>query len=97
VHPITAVQTEYSLFERSLEEAGIDKTLQELGIGLIAYSPLARGFMSGQFKSINDFPENDFRRGMPKYQGEQFQKNLDLLHKIEELRKKRILAAHSWR
>ncbi|HEY0609794.1 MAG TPA: aldo/keto reductase [Chitinophaga sp.] len=85
VHPLTAVQMEYSLFERSVEEAGIHHTLEELGIGLVAYSPLGRGFLSGQFKKPEDFPENDFRRGLPKYQGEQFVKNIELLNEIEQL------------
>ncbi|MBB2147464.1 aldo/keto reductase [Pedobacter gandavensis] len=87
VHPLTAVQTEYSLFERSLEETGINDTLDELGIGLVAYSPLGRGFLSGQFKKVEDFPEHDFRRSLPKYMGEQFQKNLELLGEIENMAK----------
>ncbi|MDJ1486428.1 aldo/keto reductase [Cytophagaceae bacterium YF14B1] len=85
VHPITALQTEYSLFERTVEEAGILATIQELGIGFIAYSPLGRGFLSGQIKSPDDFPEDDFRRNIPKYQGEQFQKNIRLLEEIEAI------------
>lgn len=89
VHPLTAVQTEYSLFERSLEEAGIHHTLNELGIGLVAYSPLGRGFLSGQFKKIEDLPEDDFRRSLPKYMGEQFQKNLELLAEIENMAKEK--------
>lgn len=83
IHPLTAVQTEYSLFERSVEELGIKNTLEELGITLVAYSPLGRGFLSGAFKSPEDFPENDFRRTIPKFQGEQFQKNLELLNEIK--------------
>jgi aryl-alcohol dehydrogenase-like predicted oxidoreductase len=85
IHPITAVQSEYSLFERSIEEAGINTTLRDLGIGLVAYSPLGRGFLSGQIRKPEDLPANDFRRGMPKYQGEQFQKNLALLQAIEQM------------
>ncbi|MDJ1506279.1 aldo/keto reductase [Xanthocytophaga agilis] len=85
VHPITALQTEYSLFERTVEEAGILATIQGLGIGFIAYSPLGRGFLSGQIKSPDDFPEDDFRRHIPKYQGEQFQKNIRLLEEIEAI------------
>jgi aryl-alcohol dehydrogenase-like predicted oxidoreductase len=85
VHPITAVQSEYSLFERRIEEAGVNGTLRDLGIGLVAYSPLGRGFLSGQFRTPDDLPANDFRRGMPRYQGEQFQKNLDLLQAIEQM------------
>jgi len=85
VHPLTAVQSEYSLFERRLEEVGVKQTLEELGIGLVAYSPLGRGFISGAIKSIDDLPENDFRRNIPKFQGEQFGKNLDLLAEIEKM------------
>lgn len=85
VHPLTAVQTEYSLFERNVEESGIKDTLSELGIGLVAYSPLGRGFLSGQFKKTEDFAENDFRRYLPKYMGAQLQKNLDLLAEIQKM------------
>jgi aryl-alcohol dehydrogenase-like predicted oxidoreductase len=70
IHPLTAVQTEYSLFERSAEEAGILDTLEALGIGFVAYSPLGRGFISGEIKSLDDFPANDFRSGIPRFQGE---------------------------
>jgi aryl-alcohol dehydrogenase-like predicted oxidoreductase len=65
VHPITAVQSEYSLFERTTEERGILNTLKDLGIGFVAYSPLGRGFLSGQIRTIADLPENDFRRAIP--------------------------------
>lgn len=85
VHPLSAVQSEYSLFERRVEEAGVKQTLEELGIGLVAYSPLGRGFISGQFQSPDDFPKDDFRRNIPKFQGEQFYKNLDLLREIEKM------------
>ncbi|MBC7922453.1 MAG: aldo/keto reductase [Ferruginibacter sp.] len=85
VHPLTAVQTEYSLFERSAEEAGILKTLQALGIGFVAYSPLGRGFISGDIKSPDDLPENDFRRSIPRFQGEQFHKNIELVNEIAGL------------
>ncbi|MBT1690790.1 aldo/keto reductase [Dawidia soli] len=92
VHPVSAVQSEYSLFERSIEEAGINDTLRILGIGLVAYSPLGRGFLSGQIRTPDDLPTNDFRRGLPKYQGEQFQKNLDLLHAIETMAQRKGIA-----
>lgn len=85
IHPIAAVQTEYSLFERSLEEEGVDKLLQELGIGLVAYAPLGRGLLTGQLRQAADFPANDFRLGFPKFQGEQFDKNLVLLREIEKM------------
>jgi aryl-alcohol dehydrogenase-like predicted oxidoreductase len=85
VHPLTAVQSEYSLFERSIEEAGIINTLRELGIGLVAYSPLGRGFITGELKSPDDLPADDFRRSIPRFQGQQFYKNIDLLNEITRL------------
>jgi aryl-alcohol dehydrogenase-like predicted oxidoreductase len=85
IHPITAVQTEYSLFEREPEANGVLDVVRELGIGFVAYSPLGRGFISGQIKSPDDFEENDFRRGIPRFQGENFYKNLDLLKEIESM------------
>lgn len=83
IHPITAVQSEYSLFERTVEERGILQTLNELGIGFVAYSPLGRGFLSGQIRSIDDLPENDFRRAIPRFQDEHFHKNIELVKAIE--------------
>jgi aryl-alcohol dehydrogenase-like predicted oxidoreductase len=85
VHPIAAVQTEYSLFERTPEETGFLNTLQELGIGFVAYSPLGRGFISGDIQKPEDFPEGDFRASMPRFQGEQFYKNLELVNEIKKL------------
>ncbi|RZL50711.1 MAG: aldo/keto reductase [Pedobacter sp.] len=85
IHPITAVQSEYSLFERTVEERGILKTLNDLGIGFVAYSPLGRGFLSGNIKSINDLPENDFRRAIPRFQEAYFYKNIELVNAIEAL------------
>lgn len=86
IHPLTALQTEYSLFERTVEEAGILDTLQELGIGLVAYSPLGRGFLSGDMiKSPDDFPADDFRRSIPRFQGAQFYKNLELVAAIGQM------------
>jgi aryl-alcohol dehydrogenase-like predicted oxidoreductase len=84
VHPITALQTEYSLWERSPEDT-ILPTVRELGIGFVPYSPLGRGFLSGQIKSMDDLAEDDFRRRGPRFQGENFQKNLDLVEQVEEL------------
>jgi aryl-alcohol dehydrogenase-like predicted oxidoreductase len=83
VHPITAVQSEYSLFERTAEERGILNTLNELGIGFVAYSPLGRGFLSGQIRTIDDLPENDFRRAIPRFQEAHFYKNIELVKAIE--------------
>ncbi|WP_242693428.1 aldo/keto reductase [Sabulibacter ruber] len=85
VHPITAVQSEYSLFERTVEERGVLQTLHQLGIGFVAYSPLGRGFLSGQIRSIDDLPENDFRRAIPRFQEAHFSKNLELVKAIETL------------
>jgi len=85
IHPVTAVQTEYSLFEREPEANGVLDTLKELGIGFVAYSPLGRGFITGEIKSPDDFADNDFRKGIPRYQGENFYKNLDLLKQIQIL------------
>jgi aryl-alcohol dehydrogenase-like predicted oxidoreductase len=85
IHPISAVQTEYSLFERSAEEAGILRTLDELGIGFVAYSPLGRGFITGELKSPDDLAADDFRRSLPRFQGEQFYKNLELLAAIQDM------------
>src|SRR3954453_6618404 len=84
VHPITAVQTEYSLWTRDLEEE-ILPTLRELGIGLVAYSPLGRGFLSGRFKSPEDLDDDDFRRDGPRFTGENLESNLELAAKVEEL------------
>jgi aryl-alcohol dehydrogenase-like predicted oxidoreductase len=84
VHPIAALQSEYSLFSRDVEGPILD-TCRELGITFVAYSPLGRGFLSGQIKTLNDLGANDFRRMMPRFQGENFQKNLDLVKKVQEL------------
>lgn len=85
IHQLTAVQTEFSLFERSVEEAGILDTLKELGIGFVAYSPLGRGFISGDIQSPDDFSSDDFRKSIPKFQGEQFYKNIELVNEIKNL------------
>lgn len=89
VHPVTAVQSEFSLFERTVEEKGVLKTLQDSGIGFVAYSPLGRGFLSGQIRSMDDLPENDFRRGIPRFQEQHFYKNLELVEAIESLAKEK--------
>ncbi|MFN2593680.1 MAG: aldo/keto reductase [Actinomycetota bacterium] len=84
VHPITALQTEYSLWSRDPED-GILQTVRKLGIGFVAYSPLGRGFLSGQIKSIDDLEPTDFRRFAPRFQGENFDRNLELVEHVEEL------------
>lgn len=84
VHPITALQTEYSLWSRDVED-NILPICRELGIGFVPYSPLGRGFLTGQFKKFEDLAEDDYRRQSPRFQGDNFQKNLDLVKKIEEL------------
>jgi aryl-alcohol dehydrogenase-like predicted oxidoreductase len=84
VHPITALQTEYSLWSRDPEDELFD-VCHELGIGFVAYSPLGRGFLAGQIKSFDDLEEGDWRRFSPRFQGQNFQKNLDLVGKVEEI------------
>jgi len=88
VHAITALQTEYSLWSREPEEELL-ATCRELGIGFVAYSPLGRGFLTGQVTRFEDLPEDDFRRFSPRFQGENFQKNLDLVRRIEEIAKEK--------
>ncbi|WP_103027763.1 aldo/keto reductase [Salinibacter altiplanensis] len=83
-HPITALQTEYSLWSRDPEDE-ILPTCRELGIGFVPYSPLGRGFLTGRFPSPDDLPENDWRRQNPRFQGENFQKNLDLVDEVKRL------------
>jgi aryl-alcohol dehydrogenase-like predicted oxidoreductase len=86
--PITAVQTELSLWSRDAE-AEVLPTVRELGIGYVAYSPLGRGFLTGQFKSPEDFPEGDFRKNHPRFQGENFQKNLQLVDEVGAMAKEK--------
>jgi len=93
VHPLTAVQSEYSLFERQIEELGILDTLTELGIGLVAYSPVGRGFLSGDIQKPEDFSEGDFRRTLPKFQGDQFFKNIDLVNQIRQVAEEKEITA----
>ena len=93
VHPITALQTEYSLWSRDPED-DVLPTCRALGIGFVAYSPLGRGFLTGRFKKFDDLPAGDFRRGSPRFQEANFQKNLDLVRKVEEIaREKRSTPA----
>jgi aryl-alcohol dehydrogenase-like predicted oxidoreductase len=84
VHPISALQTEYSLWSRDPEDE-ILPTCRELGIGFVPYSPLGRGFLTGAIRSLDDLDEDDYRRFSPRFQGENFQKNLDLVARIEEI------------
>ena len=86
VHPIAALQTEYSLWSRDPED-GILATVRDLGIGFVPYSPLGRGFLTGHIKSIDDLEADDFRRHSPRFQGENFAKNLELVEHIEALAK----------
>lgn len=84
VHPIVALQTEYSLWSREPEDELLD-VCRELGIGFVAYSPLGRGFLTGQIKSFDDLAPDDYRRNAPRFQGENFNKNLELVKRIEEI------------
>ena len=84
IHPITAVQSEYSLWTRDPEDAVLE-TCARLGIAFVAYSPLGRGFLTGQIKSLDDFTVDDYRRFSPRFQGDNFEKNLDLVKKVEAL------------
>ena len=88
VHPIAALQTEYSLWSRDPEDELL-ATCRELGVGFVAYSPLGRGFLTGRFKTFEDLPEDDYRRRHPRFQGENFQKNLDLVGRVEEIARKK--------
>jgi aryl-alcohol dehydrogenase-like predicted oxidoreductase len=88
VHPIAALQSEYSLWTRDPEEE-ILATTRELGIAFVAYSPLGRGFLTGQIKRVEDFAPDDYRRTSPRFQGENFQKNLDLVERVEAIAKEK--------
>src|SRR4051794_38083942 len=84
VHPITALQSEWSLWTRD-PEAAVIPTVRELGIGFVAYSPLGRGFLSGQIRSVEDLDAKDFRRRGPRFQGENFERNLELVARVDEI------------
>lgn len=88
VHPISALQTEYSLWSRDPEDQNLPTT-RELGIAFVAYSPLGRGFLTGQIKRFEDLGEDDYRRFSPRFQGENFAKNLDLVRRVEEIAKQK--------
>jgi len=85
VHPITALQTEWSLWTRDPETDGVLETVRELGIGFVAYSPLGRGFLSGAYRTLDDLDADDFRRHNPRFQGENFEKNLQLVERVKEM------------
>jgi aryl-alcohol dehydrogenase-like predicted oxidoreductase len=92
VHPIAALQTEYSLFTRDPEDE-IIPTTRELGIAFVAYSPLGRGFLTGQIKKYDDLAADDYRRFSPRFQGENFQKNMDLVTRVEQIAKEKECTA----
>jgi aryl-alcohol dehydrogenase-like predicted oxidoreductase len=92
VHPISALQTEYSLWSREPEDE-ILPTLRELGIGFVPYSPLGRGFLTGQIKSFDDLEPDDYRRSSPRFQGENFTKNLQLVERVQQLAAQKGVAA----
>jgi aryl-alcohol dehydrogenase-like predicted oxidoreductase len=85
VQPVTAVQTEYSLWTRDPEDNGVLATCAELGVGFVAYSPIGRGFLSGRIRSVDDLAPDDFRRHNPRFQGEAFQQNLRLVDRVREI------------
>jgi len=87
-HPIAALQTEYSLWTRDPEEEVLP-TCRELGVGFVAYSPLGRGFLTGRFRTVDDLPPDDYRRNSPRFQGENFQRNLDLVRQVEEIARRK--------
>jgi aryl-alcohol dehydrogenase-like predicted oxidoreductase len=92
VHPVSALQTEYSLWSRDVEDE-ILPTVRELGIGFVPYSPLGRGFLTGRITSPEDFEEDDFRRNAPRFQGENFQRNLDLVDRAREIAREKDVTA----
>jgi len=92
VHPVTALQSEYSLWSRDPED-GVLQTVRELGIGFVAYSPLGRGFLTGRIRRPEDLAPDDFRRNSPRFQGENFRKNLDLVARVEALARARGVSA----
>ncbi len=89
VHPITALQSEYSLWTRDVEDNGVLATCRELGIGFVPYSPLGRGFLSGEIKRFEDLAADDYRRQSPRFQGENFDKNLRLVEEVEKIAKEK--------
>lgn len=92
VHPITAVQSEWSLWSRDVEDNGVLATVRELGIGFVAYSPLGRGFLTGEIRTIEHLDEDDSRRSHPRFLGENFAKNLELVERVKEIAQKKGVA-----
>ncbi|HEX5850397.1 MAG TPA: aldo/keto reductase [Rubrobacter sp.] len=92
VHPVSALQTEYSLWSRDVEDE-ILPTVRELGIGFVPYSPLGRGFLTGRITSPEDFDEGDYRRNSPRFQGENFRRNLDLVDRVREIAQEKEVTA----
>ncbi len=88
-HPLSAVQTEYSLFSRDVEDNGVLDTVRELGIGFVAYSPIGRGFLSGKIRSLHDLAPDDWRRNSPRFSPENFERNLAVVDKVSELAKEK--------
>ncbi|WP_240432921.1 aldo/keto reductase [Taibaiella koreensis] len=93
VHPLTAIQSEYSLWTRDPEQNGVLQACKELGIAFVPYSPLGRGFLTGQIRKFEDFEADDYRRHSPRFQGDNFQKNLDLVAEIEAMAKRKEVTA----
>jgi aryl-alcohol dehydrogenase-like predicted oxidoreductase len=93
VHPITALQSEYSLWTRDVEDNDVLRTCRDLGIGFVAYSPLGRGFLSGEIKRFEDLAEDDYRRFSPRFQGENFDKNIKLVERVEEIAREKGITA----
>jgi aryl-alcohol dehydrogenase-like predicted oxidoreductase len=93
VHQITALQSEYSLWTRDVEDNDVLATCRDLGIGFVAYSPLGRGFLSGEIKRFEDLAEDDYRRNSPRFQGENFDKNIKLVERVEEIAKEKGITA----
>ena len=85
VHPVTALQTEWSLWTRDVEDDGVLETVRDLGIGFVAYSPIGRGFLSGQIRSVDDLADDDFRKHHPRFQGDNFARNLELVDRVREI------------